>query len=66
MIKEPSRDPIRAVIGWCSKSPIVARMGVAGLGDACHRLVFGLLDYIAPIVWGPALAVFLEVALIGR
>jgi hypothetical protein len=66
VIKEPSRDPIRAVFRRCGEAPIEACVWVAGLGNACHRLVLGLLDYIAPVVWGLPLAILLEVALIGR
>ena len=66
VVKEPSRDPIRTVFRRGGEVPIVTGMWVVRLCDTCHRLVFGLLDYVAPVVGGLPLAILLEVALIGR
>jgi hypothetical protein len=60
VIKEPSGNPVWATVSRLGEAPIVAGMWVAGLGNALHSLVFGLLNDIAPVVRGFPLAILLQ------
>ena len=66
VVKEPSRNPVRATVDIIGELPIIACVGIARIGNPSHSFILGILEEIAPVVWGLPFAVTFSVTLLGR
>lgn len=64
VIEEPASNPVGTIFSRKGKLPIVARILIPTLSNLAHGIILRTLSNVAPIVWGFALAVTLEVAFV--